>query len=77
MLVIPAWIVVFFILASFVVSFTATLGWLREEHMREKDQEERQKLLNIIGEQGKTIEKLNGKLTVRTADAFYNEGKKK
>ena len=76
-MIIESWIAAILLACLGVMGLLALLSSMIESDKLEKSQEENARLREEINSRDIIIEKLNGKLLVKTATEFYNEGKKK
>lgn len=76
-MLIETWVLLMFILMIFAICFIALAGWTNESKRHEECQQENARLRDEIRSRDIIIEKLNGKILLKTATEFYNEGKKK
>ena len=69
-MIIETWILALFIILISASNFVALVGWMTVDHKLEESQKEN----NLLRDKNRILE---GKLIVKTATEFYNEGKKK
>jgi hypothetical protein len=69
-MIIETWVVVLIVLFIFASAFVCAIGWMISDQRLEECHKEKDRMQE-------EIHYLRGKLIVKTANEFYNEGKKK
>lgn len=69
-MLIETWVAVIIVVFIFALAFVCSIGWLLTDKRLEESNREKDRMQT-------EIDYLRGKLIVKTANEFHNEGKKK
>ncbi len=76
-MLIETWMLTLFVLLLIGIAFISLIGWVLEGARLDECRKENDFLKKEVRDRNELIKQLKGKMLVKDATDFYNEGKKK